>query len=119
MATGEASLVARITAVAAIIGITGGVFAFFDARYALSGEVREMQQETRTQLTSLQQLILSERLDRIDFEIEELERRSMELFAIPDEELTVEQRKRRNDMEVRRDRYIRKRELIVEEMKAK
>lgn len=119
MATGEASLVARITAVAAIIGITGGVFAFFDARYALSGEVREMQQETRTQLTSLQQLILAERLDRIDFEIAELERNGEHIFAKHDDDLTVEERSTKSNLIIRRDRYIRKRELIVEEMKVK
>jgi hypothetical protein len=98
--------VARLTVIALTITVMGTGIAWLDARHASSSEVYELKSS-----------IDRERLERIEFEIEELEREARRLKSRPAEELdTPEIRARMLELQSRRDRYLRKREELILEM---
>jgi hypothetical protein len=106
MAAMENQLVARLTIIAITCTLVGGGIAWLDGRHASASDVSQL---------SLS--IDKERLSRIEFEIEELERtvRGIKRTSMENQELPHVQA-RLQELKSRRDRYLRKREELLMEM---
>jgi hypothetical protein len=97
---------ARLTIIAITASLIGGGIAWLDGRHASASDVSQL---------SLS--IDKERLDRIEFEIEELERtfRGIKRTSTENQETPAVQT-RLLELNARRDRYLRKREELLLEM---
>jgi hypothetical protein len=97
---------ARLTVIAMTLTLIGGGIAWLDSRHASASD-----------MSQLRQSIEDERLDRIEFEIEDIERQGRALKRLPvEEQNTPEGVTRELDLKARRDRYLRKREKMLLEM---
>jgi hypothetical protein len=113
----ESTWMARLTVIALTITIVGTGIAWLDARHASSGDMRDIQLASEAGLSALKTTIEKERLDRIEFEIEELERnvRVIKRTSVSNQDLP-EVRVRLDELKARRERYLRKREELLLEM---
>ena len=104
--TTENTWVARLTAISLSMVIFGGGIAWLDGRHASASDV-----------TRLTESIEKERLSRIEFEIEEIERmaRGIKRMSVK-EQASPEILARELELKARRDRYLRKREELLQEM---
>ena len=102
----ESTGVARLTAISLSMVIFGSGIAWLDGRHASASDV-----------TRLTESIEKERLSRIEFEIEELERmaRGIKRMSV-EEQATPEVMARESELRARRERYLRKREELLQEM---
>lgn len=102
----ESQLVARLTIIAITASLIGGGLTWLDGRHASASDVSELR-------TSIEK----ERLDRIEFEIAELERlgRNMKRMS-PEEQASPQAQARMLELQARRDRYLRKRDVLLMEM---
>jgi len=105
----ESQVVARLTIVAITVSLVAGGLTWLDARHASSSDVYELK-------TSIDR----ERLERIEFEIGELERNALTLRrsstenqSRPEVEAAI------LELNSRRERYLRKREELLIEMEKK
>ena len=102
----ENQWVARLTAISLSMVIFGSGIAWLDGRHAAASDVSELRNS-----------IDRERLERIEFEISELERNGLALkrsSAVNQERPEVQARLL--EIEARRDRYLRKREELLLEI---
>jgi hypothetical protein len=102
----ESQLVARLTIIAITVTLVGGGIAWLDGRHASASDVSQLSVS-----------IDKERLDRIEFEIEELERlaRGIKRMSVA-EQASPQTEARMLELESRRDRYLRKREELLMDM---
>jgi hypothetical protein len=102
----ESQLVARLTIIAITASLIGGGIAWLDGRHASASDVSQLSIS-----------IDKERLSRIEFEIEELERsvRAIKRTS-PNNQSSSEVQARLSELDARRDRYLRKREELLMEM---
>ena len=106
MATTENTWVARLTAISLSMVIFGGGIAWLDGRHASASDV-----------SRLTESIEKERLSRIEFEIEEIERLVRAIIRMtPERQATPEIQARVQELKSRGDRYLRKREELLQEM---
>ena len=106
MAALESTWVARLTAVSLAMVIFGTGLAWLDGRHASASDVSQLSMS-----------IDKERLDRIEFEIEELERMGRGIKRMTaNEQASPEVQTRLLELSSRRDRYLRKREELLIEM---
>ena len=96
----------RLTIIAVTMSLIGGGLTWLDSRHASASDV-----------SALSMSIDKERLDRIEFEIEELERiyRGIKRMTV-EEQSTPDVESRVVELEARRARYLRKREELLLEM---
>ena len=99
----------RLTIIAVTMSLIGGGLTWLDSRHASASDV-----------SALSMSIDKERLDRIEFEIEELERiyRGIKRMTV-EEQSTPDVESRVVELETRRARYLRKREELLLEMGVK
>jgi hypothetical protein len=95
----------RVTLVAGLLGIIGGGLAFMDSRHASSSEVQD-----------LVHVIRGEQVNRIEFEIESVERAYKILKSIQVDDRTASQEIDLLDLEAKKERYLRKLDRINAEM---
>jgi len=102
----ESTWVARLTAISLSMVIFGSGVAWLDGRHASASDV-----------SRLTESIEKERLSRIEFEIEEIERmgRSIKRMTV-EEQASPEVMARESELKARRERYLRKREELLQEM---
>ena len=102
----ESTWVARLTAITLSMAIFGAGIAWLDGRHASASDV-----------SRLTESIEKERLSRIEFEIEEIERsaRGIKRMSV-EEQASPEVMARELELKARRDRYLRKREELLQEM---
>ena len=102
----ESTWVARLTAITLSMAIFGAGLAWLDGRHASASDV-----------SRLTESIEKERLSRIEFEIEELERmaRGIKRMSV-EEQATPQVQAREQELKARRERYLRKREELLLEM---
>ena len=106
MEIAEGSLMTRLTIIAVTISLIGGGITWLDSRHASASDV-----------SALSMSIDKERLSRIEFEIEELERLNRAIKRMTVEEQASPQTQARVlELESRRARYLRKREELLLEM---
>jgi hypothetical protein len=102
----ENQVVARLTIVAITATLIGGGLTWLDSRHASASDVSEL---TRS--------IEKERLGRIEFEIEELERLERGIKRMSaQEQASPEMQVREQELKTRKDRYLRKREELLQEV---
>jgi len=102
----ESQIVARLTIIAITVSLVAGGLTWLDARHASSSDVYELK-------TSIDR----ERIERIEFEIGELERSIQRIRRLPEEEQSdPDYEARILDLKARRERYLRKREELLLEM---
>ena len=102
----ESIWVARLTAITLSMAIFGAGIAWLDGRHASASDV-----------TRLTESIEKERLSRIEFEIEEIERSARGIKRMSaEEQASPEMMARELELKARRDRYLRKREELLQEM---
>jgi hypothetical protein len=102
----ENQIVARLTIIAITATLIGGGLTWLDGRHASASDVSEL---TRS--------IEKERLSRIEFEIEEIERlaRGIKRMSAA-EQASPQSQARLLELDSRRDRYLRKREELLQEV---
>jgi hypothetical protein len=102
----ENQLVARLTIIAITATLIGGGLTWLDGRHASASDV-----------SALTESIEQERLSRIEFEIEELERLARGIKRQPvDAQNAPQTQARLLELTSRRERYLRKREELLQEM---
>jgi hypothetical protein len=103
----ESQLVARLTIIAITASLIGGGIAWLDSRHASASDVSQLK-------TSIDR----ERIERIEFEISELERAAQRIKRMPElQQILPDTKARIAEIEARRDRYLRKREELLMEMR--
>ena len=103
MAASENKWVARLTAISLSMVIFGSGIAWLDGRHASAGD-----------LTDLKVSIDKDRLDRIEFEIDDIERLTRGIKRMsPNEQSSPEVQARILELSSRRERYLRKREELL------
>jgi hypothetical protein len=106
MAISDNTIVARLTAITLAIAIGGSAMAWLDSRHASASDV-----------SMLRDSIDKERLSRIEFEIDELERTVRGIMRTSAENQNTPMVKTRlMELKSRGDRYLRKREELLIEM---
>ena len=102
----ENQIVARLTIIAITATLIGGGLTWLDGRHASASDV-----------TRLTESIEKERLSRIEFEIEELERLERGIKRMSTvEQASPEVQAREQELATRKQRYLRKREELLQEM---
>jgi hypothetical protein len=102
----ENMLVTRLTIIAITATLIGGGLTWLDSRHASASDV-----------SALTVSIEKERLSRIEFEIEELERLARGIKRMPTAAQDAPQTQARLlELQSRRERYLRKREELLQEM---
>ena len=102
----ENTWVARLTAITLAMAIFGAGIAWLDGRHASASDV-----------SRLSESIDKERIERIEFEIGELERAGQRIKRMPQaEQDSPDMKARVLEIRARRDRYLRKREELLIEM---
>jgi hypothetical protein len=102
----ENQIVARLTIIAITATLIGGGLTWLDGRHASASDV-----------SRLTESIEKERLSRIEFEIEEIERLARSIKRMPPEAQNAPQTQARLlELQSRRERYLRKREELLQEM---
>ena len=106
MAGLENVVMARLTIIAITVSLIAGGLTWLDARHASSSDV-----------TRLTESIEKERLSRIEFEIEEIERMARGIKRMTlEQQASPEVQARQSELKARRERYLRKREELLQEM---
>jgi hypothetical protein len=102
----ENQIVARLTIIAITATLIGGGLSWLDGRHASASDV-----------SALTRSIEKERLSRIEFEIEELERleRGIKRMSTA-EQSSPEVRAKEQELSTRKARYLRRREELLQEM---
>ena len=109
MEISEGALMTRLTIIAVTVSLIGGGLTWLDSRHASASDV-----------SALSISIDKERLSRLEFEIEELERiyKGIKRMTV-EEQSTPDVESRVVELETRRARYLRKREELLLEMGVK
>lgn len=106
MEIAEGALVTRLTIIAITISLVGGGLTWLDARHASAGDVQELKIS-----------IDKDRLQRIEYKIEDIDRSARVFKRMPiEQQESPEMQSRALELRTQRDRYLRKREELLLEI---
>ena len=106
----------RVTLTVMLVGLLGTAMAFLDSRHSVAAHTHDLL-ASAADVQELSRVIQEERIEEIEFKIEDAERRIARMHAIPDSDLTPWMIQELEHAINERERCLRKLQRIIKNRK--